>query len=629
MTTRVLHYSIGPVQSFVSQARRTRDLWAGSFVLSWLAGHAIAEVRRQGGQIIFPRVVADGAVVDPLLAAIEGVPLSADPNPHIGSLPNRFKATVAADFDALALTASVQRAWKRLADAVWEQFVEPVMQHGHDTRAIWDRQVDNFWESTWVLGESPQAEAVGNDASWLDARKNWRHRWPQPEGGDHCALMNDFQELSGFIRTRERGAQNAFWTALAGQTGPLELRDHERLCAIALVKRLFPRLEKSALIAAIGWVPGGNPTAIGNWPSTAYMAAIPWLRGFVDNNERQMALRNYQSDVVAAASAAVRGERTTRVASLAALGELASMDGNFFHPAALANAGDTQLTKDESQRPSLLAQLKGLQKDHPAQPYYAALMLDGDRLGKQLRDGDATDISMRLASFSHGVAAIVERHDGATLYAGGDDVLALLPMDTALNAALALRDAYVCAFANDPKFTASTAIVYAHYHLPLRAVMVEAHRQLDAVAKDANGRDSIALAWFKASGKAAEWVATWTNAHGQSMAATLQALASVVAAGGFGGSFFYHLRARYPLLGKDSTSEVPAGVDKLLQAEYMKSRERTPSLADTEQAIQLLLQACARSSRDDDGSYREADTRGLQLDALRLARLLAGKETHS
>ena len=42
MTTAFhLHFSLGPVQGFVVQARRTRDLWAGSFLLSRLALEAM------------------------------------------------------------------------------------------------------------------------------------------------------------------------------------------------------------------------------------------------------------------------------------------------------------------------------------------------------------------------------------------------------------------------------------------------------------------------------------------------------------------------------------------------------------------------------------------------------------
>ncbi|MCX7597872.1 MAG: hypothetical protein N2512_03250, partial [Armatimonadetes bacterium] len=36
-----VHIFFGPVQEFVSEARRTRDLWVGSWLLSYLAGQAM------------------------------------------------------------------------------------------------------------------------------------------------------------------------------------------------------------------------------------------------------------------------------------------------------------------------------------------------------------------------------------------------------------------------------------------------------------------------------------------------------------------------------------------------------------------------------------------------------------
>ena len=47
-------FTLGPVQGFVAQARRTRDFWAGSFILSWLSGVAMRAVQAQDGTIIFP-----------------------------------------------------------------------------------------------------------------------------------------------------------------------------------------------------------------------------------------------------------------------------------------------------------------------------------------------------------------------------------------------------------------------------------------------------------------------------------------------------------------------------------------------------------------------------------------------
>lgn len=622
MNTQLFHFTLGPVQSFVAQARRTRDLWAGSFLLSWLAAQAMVEVRSQGGVIGFP-VVANGDVpTDPLIAAIEGK--DTPRGPQIGSLPNRFKAEVPDDFNAKRVETAISNAWRRLADAVWSQFVAPAEDGGNRTRAIWDRQVAGFWEMSWVQGEVP---GDGSDALWLEARKNWRNRWPAPEGGDHCALMGDLQELSGYNRARDHGKQDAFWESLRIGTGHLELHDNERLCAIALIKRLFPRLNQDALKQAIGWVPGGNPAVVGNWPSTAYMAVIPWLREFVGDTARIEGLHRYADEVVEAAGTAVQGERSTCISSLEPLGNLAWLDGNFFLPNALKNAVDTPLNDNEGERTKLCKSLLDLQDDHPTQPYYALLLLDGDRLGKNLSKGDPVKISMSLAKFIQGVAGIVSRHDGVTLYAGGDDVLALLAMDRALDAAVALRDSYGQVF-SDSDFTASVAIVFSHYHLPLREVLAEAHRQLDKVAKEANGRNSLALSWFKASGKAAQWVATWTDTNNDKPVQDLQSLVQAVHEDAFSSGFFYKLKIRYPMLDQhEKQLSVQPDVKQMLQAEYLKSQERKITLEQSEQAIHALLRACRLSQCDAQGAFVEAAAGKLQLDGLRLARLLSGKET--
>jgi hypothetical protein len=48
MTAHLLLVTLGPVQDFIAQARRTRDLWYGSHLLSEL-GRAAARVLADGG----------------------------------------------------------------------------------------------------------------------------------------------------------------------------------------------------------------------------------------------------------------------------------------------------------------------------------------------------------------------------------------------------------------------------------------------------------------------------------------------------------------------------------------------------------------------------------------------------
>ena len=56
---KTLYFNFTPVQSFVAQARRTRDLWAGSYLLAWLSGQAMNAIIADGGEIEMPCVKGD------------------------------------------------------------------------------------------------------------------------------------------------------------------------------------------------------------------------------------------------------------------------------------------------------------------------------------------------------------------------------------------------------------------------------------------------------------------------------------------------------------------------------------------------------------------------------------------
>ena len=184
-----------------------------------------------------------------------------------------------------------------MAGLVWDSFLADMAGNGKETKKIWDRQVSNFWDMAWVIGNS---DAPAEDGKWLDQRKNWRTYWPSTEEGDHCVLMHDWQELSGYVRSREQKSQEQFWEKLRKniakkryyntKMGTLELSTSERLCAIALIKRLFPVLfkieaTKQTAKDIIGFIPSGDglgkneaEEAVIKWRSTSHMAASSWLR---------------------------------------------------------------------------------------------------------------------------------------------------------------------------------------------------------------------------------------------------------------------------------------------------------------------------------------------------------------
>src|SRR5690606_36119506 len=65
MTAHLLLITLGPVQDFIAQARRTRDLWYGSHLLSELGRAAARALLDGGAQLIFPALKAG----DPELVA--------------------------------------------------------------------------------------------------------------------------------------------------------------------------------------------------------------------------------------------------------------------------------------------------------------------------------------------------------------------------------------------------------------------------------------------------------------------------------------------------------------------------------------------------------------------------------
>ena len=546
-----LDMSIGPVQGFIQDSRRTRDLWGSSYLLAFLAAHAAKGVREAGGRVTRPLVDED-----PLFRWVMGH--REGETPRMGSLPNHFSAEVdEADANdvARAGVASILGAWNTLCDAVWRRFVEPSASLGAGTREIWLRQTRGFWEVTWVVGPPRSAGPLPP----LARRKLWRsHRLPD-EPGDKCTVMPVLQELSGHIAARGgRAAQEGFWTDLRSRMGELNVRDNERLSSVALVKRMFLETGDRAL----GW------RVSPQWPSTLDLAGT--------------------NDSSFYAVIAADGDRV----------------GRLVHK------------------------------------------VDGDRLGRLVHKVRGEGVGRALARFTKQVGAIIEEHDGVAVYAGGDDVLALLPVSSALRCAQAMEARYREAFAAESgdddlarNATLSAGVAYAHAKMPLGRVIGEAHRLLGDVAKDGNGRDSLAVAVLKPGGRHSQWVTTWQRPTqtGDSTRAVdaVQRLAEHIAEDesnpGISAGLLYRLRKTLSrLLGWDrwrpgSWGPVEPAVDleAFVRAELVQSlaHRADPSSGRADQLGRLLLDLLPRARGE---GVRESNSSvEIGFDGLMVARFLA------
>jgi CRISPR-associated protein Cmr2 len=587
------HFTLGPVQGFVAQARRTRDFWAGSFLLSYLTAHAMKATQEQSGTIVMPEVSGDMMLVR--------VRKGSGGGPTIGSVPNCFEAKVPDTFDGKAVAQAVQEEWERIAKGVWDH---DKLEAAGANKALWDEQIKNFWEIAWVI--APESEPAA-----LAMRKNWRNPYPPEQAGDKCTMMGEWQELSGFPAPNQ-AEQTKFWDKVrkaAGRISQLELREGERLCAIAYVKRRFVHAWKTL---NPGWE---LPTGV---PSTSYMAAVHWIEQVLQHADSGKIIA-FQK---AAKAIADYGEWSTSIHCIEKQvgdwgnGKLfASLDGRVFFRSALDNEQEFDAAKAQTTLAALNAladtEIKpGHKIGHPS-PFYAILLMDGDNLGKTkaAMGGDATRLSAALGEFTGKVPGIVQDNNGFLVYAGGDDVLALLPLEDALDCALALRSSYMEVFKDkdvaDGNYSISAAVIYAHMKLPLTLVFKDVHRLLDDVAKDSAQRDAIAVRVWKPGGAVLTWAMKWgEGVKGANVTALSELAAEFQQAEegepGHASKPLYRIRERLEML-EGGSRFTEDQIQKLLVAEYVTSgvlREEKRKREIAAKRITKLLPLCKRTKGD-------------------------------
>jgi len=280
-----LLFALGPVQSFIAAARKTQDLWAGSYLLSYLSWQAMKVVAEAWGPdaVIFPDLCGQ-PFSDLWLKEEKGLKFTDAPSLEALSsptLPNRFLAILPADEAAgVAQEAAnrVRQVFRTICFTV-KRRVEQEAGITPDTvwDRIWHRQVENFLETYWAVlpwdddhmgfietykalcaPQEPwdfdalltQYERVGYSPNigtcysklyalterGLGGRKATRDFAQQVEPHFKCTMLAELEPVHLAEHT-DFGKLREFWTRRMLPRLPL-LRSGERLSAIALTKRL-------------------------------------------------------------------------------------------------------------------------------------------------------------------------------------------------------------------------------------------------------------------------------------------------------------------------------------------------------------------------------------------------------
>ncbi|MCP4427409.1 MAG: type III-B CRISPR-associated protein Cas10/Cmr2 [Chloroflexi bacterium] len=555
----LLLFSIGPVQDFIATARRTQDLWMGSYILAYLSYVAMESIQKKMGYD--PKKANDGR--DPILfPVLDDHPFpkgKAKPGDRahrrqltIASLPNKFTVRI----DSVEQGEKFARMAQKRVYEVWEEISASVqakipgtlqLNKPFNWSQMWQEQTEpeNWLEIYWVVYPNPNQQDDFGDLNKkaeraLQARKGVRNFKPVAEVGERDSLSGRRAALSD-PRQQPRRDLRAQWQDLAealykegiktkptdpysGLSAALSTEGHEYLSAIGMTKRFAQRF-----CFQPHW------GLEGKFPSTSSIASAVFRQKLLDNSQLKAARDKF---VIGLRS--VKGTdghllpETLSKDSLPLLfakhkdAPLLEYDGELFYP----DTYTEKRLKDDFNVPftetavtqlkqNLLALRSAAKSKNIGMPptYYALLFMDGDKLGDHLTKIDdidgQRDVSHRLMRFAlQEVQTIVEdTHLGRVVYAGGDDLMAFLPLENVLAAAEALNEAYrqTLNIGDGHHYTASAGIAIAHHLAPLDRVL-EAARAAEKLAKGWYGRDSIAFSILKRSGEQLDVGSHWNFA---------------------------------------------------------------------------------------------------------------------
>lgn len=211
----LLQISIGPVQDFISAARRTRDLWFGSMLLGEIAKAVAKSVQSDGGKLIFP-----AAIDEKELEKLEGIA-----NIILAEFDNVDTQKLKSISDKANIVAKDKL--KEYADKVFTRMERFIV------KARYYSQIDDVIEfySAWVPVDNDYASARIQVARLLAARKNLRDFMPNKISDRVPKSSLDGLRESVFIEGLSEDDIEAF-------PQDIKIKPKESLDAIGLIKRV-------------------------------------------------------------------------------------------------------------------------------------------------------------------------------------------------------------------------------------------------------------------------------------------------------------------------------------------------------------------------------------------------------
>lgn len=577
-------FSITPVQGFISKSRKLRDYWSSSILLSYIAFEGIKWVMEHLGpdHILYPSLIDQPLVAEYIrkswnLTGEDEVKFWQNHPKGIATFPNKFVFLTPKNKSEgikTAIEEHIKKEWTNICEKV-RVFTEKKLnlEKSDYYKNLWERETSNFWEfgfasvkladygdetelkklfeESAIQKELETAKTFKNMSSvlykndsnpllygisnslvqtLLASQKTVKQVKRQEEPGEKCQLCGEFEVLHTENCENKGAAEYAkhiknVWNQIQEEGDDADTKPNERLCAICAVKRFISKVlahetNKSHLLHSVF-------KDRESFPSTPEIALRQYKK---ENNKTDKEIKDIAIKLYS-------GKDVSGITNKDKYYAILIMDGDKMGD--LINGKTVGATWASIMHPKLKDKING-NNNFPKEITDGWKKLFNEKVRNMIPSLHAS-ISESLGDFAiYGVAPIIEKHSGKLIYAGGDDVAAVLPVQTVLNAAKEIKEYYIHSFRsigtngksdkisgsannNTGKLSAglgssegisiSAGILICHCKESLTQMIAEAHHLLDTIAKKKCGRNACAITLKKRSGGDRTFAAKWKDSE--------------------------------------------------------------------------------------------------------------------
>ena len=405
MSKYLILITIGPVQEFIAAARRTRDLWFGSWLLSELSRAAAQKVFDLQGSLIFPH--------DEVITASPGKDMETSAQ-QSANVANKIVASITTENITETGEVIQQAVQKRLTELRDDAF-NSIKVWTQGDRVLAEQQVDALIECYWVAVPFTESKEYKTQRDLLEnlmaARKSTRHftqiQLSETEQREHNQIKLS-KEQQRYPKSSLDGQRESviLESAYPNRDDPPQARQTKLLTLF----RTFGAKQAERLSGVDLLKRRGNYKADeADFPSTSHFAALPFLQHLADTygaDKIHSLFNHYRKtleDLIANNKMIQLEKLDERYRE--PFGVIGNYDASILYMSRLAEGIDTKDIETRSSAERALRDFLSLAANG-AEPgaYYAILQADGDSMGtvidNQLEIKDHQKLSRQLATFA-------------------------------------------------------------------------------------------------------------------------------------------------------------------------------------------------------------------------------------